>query len=256
MKVRFLGTGTSNGVPEIGCTCEVCTSTDPKDKRFRTSALIEIDGKHLLIDCSPDFREQMLETFKTDSFEELDGLLVTHEHYDHVGGLDDLRAFSRHGKVVQIYAEQDVTDAIRVRIPYVFRENKYPGIPNLELITIDTKPFEIKGMQIIPIRLMHGSLPILGYRIGKMAYLTDLKTIPEEEYAKLQDLDVLIINALRSYPHISHETLEDALHNIERIRPKRAYCIHMTHTFGLHEKMQTTLPENVFIAYDGLEIYV
>ncbi|GHT79286.1 hydrolase [Bacteroidia bacterium] len=256
MKLRFLGTGTSTGVPEIGCTCEVCTSTNPRDKRFRTSALVEIDGKHLLIDCSPDFRMQMLEVFKTEQFELLDGVLITHEHYDHVGGLDDLRTFSRHGKVVQIYGEKEVTDAIHARIPYVFRENKYPGIPNLELVTIDDKPFEVKGIQIIPIRLIHGNLPIFGYRIGNMAYLTDLKIIPEEEYAKLQNLDVLIINALRNYPHVSHQTLDDALKNIERIRPKRTYLIHMTHTFGLHEKMQAVMPENVFIAYDGLEIYV
>jgi phosphoribosyl 1,2-cyclic phosphate phosphodiesterase len=157
---------------------------------------------------------------------------------------------------VDIYAEDFVAEAIRTRIPYVFRENKYPGIPNLRIIPITNKPFSVKEIQIIPIRLMHGNLPILGYRIGNFAYLTDLKTIPEEEYAKLQGLDVLIINALREKPHISHESLRDALSNIERIRPERAYLTHISHTFGLHEKVQKTLPENVFIAYDGLELHV
>ncbi|GHS97214.1 hydrolase [Bacteroidia bacterium] len=256
MKIIFLGTGTSTGNPEIGCTCEVCTSTDPKDRRFRASALIEVAGKHILIDCGPDFRMQMLEVFKTGPFSNLDGVLITHEHYDHVGGLDDLRAFCRNGNVVDIYAEKYVAEAIKMRIPYVFRENKYPGVPNLALHPIENKPFSIAGIEVIPIRLMHGKLPIFGYRIGNMAYLTDLKTIPDEEYTKLQGLDVLIINALRKTAHISHETLDDALRNIEQIQPKKAYLIHMSHSFGLHEVEQKTLPENVFIAYDGLEIYV
>ncbi|MCL1938163.1 MAG: MBL fold metallo-hydrolase [Candidatus Azobacteroides sp.] len=253
MKLRFLGTGTSTGNPEIGCRCEVCTSTNPKDWRFRTSALLEIEGKQLLIDCGPDFRMQMLEMFKKNAIEKLDGVLITHEHYDHVGGLDDLRAFCRDNSFVDVYAKSDAANAIQMRIPYVFRENKYPGIPNLRIHTIEDKPFQVKGIEVVPIRLMHGNLPIFGYRIGKLAYLTDLKTIPEEEFAKLQNLDVLVINALRKREHISHETLSDALKNIERIQPKRAYLIHVSHTFGLHETVQKTLPENVLIAYDGLE---
>ncbi|GHV59624.1 hydrolase [Bacteroidia bacterium] len=255
MKLRFLGTGTSTGNPEIGCRCEVCTSTDSKDWRFRASVLIETKGKHLLIDCGPDFRMQMLEAFRHNPFFSLDGVLLTHEHYDHVGGLDDLRAFCRTGPVT-LYAEPEVADAIRMRMPYVFKKHKYPGIPNLQIQTIDNQPFSVAGIEVIPIRLMHGNLPIVGYRIGRMAYLTDLKTIPEEEYTKLQDLDVLVINALRSQEHISHETLEDALRNIERIRPQRAYLTHVSHSFGLHDAIQKTLPENVFIAFDGLEVYV
>lgn len=238
----------------MGCRCFVCTSTDPKDWRFRASVLVEIEGKHLLIDCGPDFRIQMLETFRHEPFFPLEGVLITHEHYDHVGGLDDLRSFCRTGPVT-LYAESGVAQAIRTRMPYVFREHKYPGIPNLQIQTIDTQPFAVSGIEVIPVRLMHGKLPIVGFRIGPIAYLTDLKTIPEEEYAKLEGLDVLVINALRIQEHIAHETLADALQNIERIRPRRAYLTHMSHSFGLHEAMQKTLPEHVFIAFDGLEVY-
>ena len=161
MKITFLGTGTSTGNPEIGCTCEVCTSKDPRDWRLRASAFVEIDGKHLLIDCGPDFRSQML----THSITRLDGVLVTHEHYDHVGGLDDLRPFCR-DKGVDIYAEDNVAEAIITRMPYAFREFKYPGVPNLELIRISEQPFDAAGIKVIPIRILHGKLPILGYRIG------------------------------------------------------------------------------------------
>jgi phosphoribosyl 1,2-cyclic phosphate phosphodiesterase len=252
MKLRFLGTGTSTGNPELGCRCEVCTSPDPKDRRFRASALIETEGKHLLIDCGPDFRMQMLETFRNQAFFPLDGVLLTHEHYDHVGGLDDLRAFCRDGAVT-LYADKQTASAIRTRMSYVFQTHKYPGVPNLQIQTITDKPFPVAGIEIIPIRLLHGNLPIVGYRIGPMAYLTDLKTIPEEEYAKLQNLTVLVINALRPQEHIAHETLAEALRNIERIQPQRAYLTHMSHSFGLHHAVQKTLPKNVFIAFDGLE---
>lgn len=256
MLLRFLGTGTSTGNPEIGCQCEVCKSSDPKDFRFRSSALINLNRKQLLIDCGPDFRMQMLESLKTHSFKQLDGVLLTHEHYDHVGGLDDLRSYCRFGPV-NIYAEKLVVDAIKTRMPYVFEEHKYPGIPNLQMNIIDPfNPFYIENIKITPIRLMHGKLPILGYRIGKLAYLTDIKTIPEGEYNKLDGLDVLVINALREKEHISHETIGEALENIKRIKPGKAYLTHMSHRFGLHEKIQKSLPDNVFIAYDRLEIYV
>ena len=255
MKIRFLGTGTSTGNPEIGCRCEVCTSTDKRDIRFRASALIETEGKRILIDCGPDFRMQMLKTLETDYFTHLDGVLVTHEHYDHVGGLDDLRAFS-HKEAITIYAEDFVAEAIHTRMPYVFQKHKYPGIPKLKLHVIENKPFSVSGIEIIPVRLMHAELPIFGFRIGKMAYLTDLKTIPEEEYEKLQNLDVLVINALRREEHISHQNLEQALEQIERIHPHRAYLIHVSHRFGLHAVMEKALPENVFIASDEEEIFV
>ncbi len=249
MKIRFLGTGTSTGVPEIGCKCEVCSSTDKRDKRLRVSALVETEGKNILIDCGPDFRYQMLKN----PVERIDGVLITHEHYDHVGGIDDLRPFCKYGPV-DLYAEDYVADAIRNRIPYVFQEHKYPGIPNLNIHNIEDKPFRVDGVEVVPIRLLHARLPIWGYRIGNMAYLTDLKTIPEEEYEKMKRLDVLIINALRPKEHVSHETIADALENIRRINPRRAYLIHMSHHFGLHAVMEQMMPENVFIAYDGLEI--
>ena len=226
MKIVFLGTGTSTGNPEIGCQCEVCTSKDPRDWRLRASILVETEGKRILIDCG---------------------------HYDHVGGLDDLRPFGRY-KDVDIYAEDNVVEAIKTRIPYVFREHKYPGVPNLVLHTIGTKPFEAAGVMITPIRVMHAKLPILGFRIGNMAYLTDLKYLPEEEYAKLENLDVLVIDALRKGEHQSHESLEEALANISRIQPKEAYLIHMSHRIGLHAVIEKELPPHVHYSYDGLTV--
>jgi phosphoribosyl 1,2-cyclic phosphate phosphodiesterase len=255
MEIHFLGTGTSTGNPEIGCRCEVCTSSDKRDWRLRASVLVETGDKKILIDCGPDFRMQMLKILEKESFTHFDGVLITHEHYDHVGGLDDLRAFCRNG-AVPVYAESDVAEAIRMRIPYVFREHKYPGVPNLELHVIENKPFFVSGIEIIPIRLMHGNLPILGFRIENFAYLTDMKTMPESEYEKLKNLDVLVINALRREEHISHQTIAMALAQIKKINPKQAYLTHVSHRFGLHAVMKKEMPENVFIAYDEFLIKI
>jgi len=250
MKIKFLGTGTSTGVPEIGCKCDVCTSKDKKDRRLRASVLVSVTGIRLLIDCGPDFRQQLL----PEPFLPIDGVLLTHEHYDHVGGLDDLRPFGKFGDV-NIYSNRITLEAIRRRMPYSFSDHRYPGVPSFTLHEVD-KPFLIKDTEIIPINLMHFQLPIFGYRIENFAYLTDVKSIPESEYAKLDNLEVLVIDALRKQEHIAHFTLEDALNAIKRIKPKRAYLTHISHQMGLHEEVQETLPENVFLSYDGLEVEV
>lgn len=250
MKIIFLGTGTSTGVPEIGCQCEVCTSKDKRDWRLRTSAVIEIEGKRILIDCGPDFRWQVIKN----KIYRLDGVLITHEHYDHVGGLDDLRPFCRYGEV-NVYAEENVAYAIKTRIPYVFAANKYPGVPNINLHSITLEPFEVAGIRIVPIRLMHGKLPIVGYRIGELAYLTDLKTIPESEFSKLEGVKILVINALRQdSKHPTHAGLDEAIAYINRIQPQESYLIHESHKIGLYAEVEKILPPHVHLAYDNLVI--
>lgn len=251
MKIVFLGTGTSTGVPEIGCQCPVCTSKDKRDWRLRCSSFITTDtGVRLLIDCGPDFRWQVIRNH----IYRLDAVLVTHEHYDHVGGLDDLRPFCAHGEV-DVFAEQNVADALKIRLPYVFAENRYPGVPKINLHMLSLAPFKIKDETIIPIRVMHGQLPIVGFRIGRMAYLTDVKTIPESEFSKLYGLDLLVINALRlDSKHPTHAGLNEALAYIERISPKEAYLIHESHKIGLHAEVEKLLPPHVHLAYDNLQV--
>lgn len=250
MKLTILGSGTSTGVPEIGCTCEVCRSSDPKDKRLRASALVEVQDRRILIDCGPDFRQQVLER----EFRKIDGVLITHEHYDHVGGLDDLRPFCRFGKVL-VYAEEYVSRNLRIRMPYCFKEPKYPGIPDIRLLLLEpSESFYIEEVKIIPLRVMHGRLPILGYRIGDMAYITDMSEMPGEEYEKLRGLNCLVINALRIHPHITHQSLDEALEVASRIGAKETYFIHMSHHMGLHKEIEKHLPAHIHLAFDGLEI--
>lgn len=251
MKITFFGTGTSTGIPEIGCECEVCTSNNSKDKRLRSSVLIESNSKRLLIDASPDFREQMMNL----PFLKINGILVTHEHYDHVGGMDDLRTFGRFGEI-DIYAENNVANALMHRIPYCFAPKKYAGVPNLKITEIDTNPFSVEGIEVIPIRVMHYRLPILGFRIGSFAYLTDVKTISDEELEKLRDLDVLVVSALRKKEHISHQTLDQAIDLIHKVEPKKAYLTHLSHQMGLHDVVNRELEDGVSIAYDGLELKI
>lgn len=250
MKIRFLGTGTSIGVPQIGCKCEVCTSADSRDKRLRASIMLEVDSTMLLIDCSPDFRQQVLQI----PFRKIDGLLFSHEHYDHVGGIDDLRPFSVFG-AVRLYMEERVENAIRQRMPYCFSEQKYGGIPEIDIITVQqNKVFQVNEIPVIPIRVMHRNLPVLGFRIQNTAYLTDVKTIPESEFKKLQNLHTLVISALRKEKHPTHQTVDDALHIVKLLKPCKTYFTHMSHHIGLHAELEKELPLNVFPAYDGLEI--
>lgn len=258
MVINILGSGTSTGVPEVGCCCEVCTSRDKRDERLRCSGLVDIDGVRILIDCGPDFRLQMM---RLNDFKAIDGVLVSHEHYDHVGGLDDLRPYTRL-RDLPIYAEDYTAERIMKRIPYCFVENLYPGVPKLELIKITTdKEFQVENsngncVTVTPIRVMHGKLPIVGYRIGKMAWITDMLTMPEEEYEKLKDLDCLIINALRIKPHNTHQNLEQAIESAQRIGAKQTYFVHMSHQMGLHKKIDDLLPEGINLAYDGLVINI
>lgn len=250
IKVTILGSGTSKGIPEVGCFCPVCRSEDPKDKRLRCSALVETRGLKLLLDVSPDFREQALRMELTT----LDGALITHSHYDHVGGFDDLRPFCAGGKF-PVYLRKDVNEDLHKRLDYCFREELYPGVPSFDMHEIDDTPFMIKGVKVTPISVYHGKLPIVGYRIGDFAYVTDAKYIPEEEKEKLRDLDVLVLNGLRFKDHFAHFTVEEALAMIKELRPKRAYLTHFCHEIGKHKEFETTLPPDVYACYDGLIIH-
>lgn len=252
MKLRILGSGTSTGVPEIGCKCEVCTSSDVRDNRLRASALLHTDDAVILIDCGPDFREQAL---RMSTLEKIDGVLITHEHYDHVGGLDDLRPFCRFGEI-PIFSDDYTATHLRARMPYCFLERKYPGVPQLTLQVVEPEnPFYINSTEIVPIQVMHGRLPILGYRIGKrIGYITDMLTMPEESYEQLHHLDVLVVNALRVKPHPTHQSIAEALETAKRIGARETYFIHMSHHAGLHAELEKQLPPHVHLSYDGMEL--
>ena len=258
MRLTFLGTGTSQGVPTIGCRCEVCRSTDPRDNRLRTSAMIEVDNKRIVIDAGPDFRYQMLRT----GARHLDAILLTHEHKDHTGGIDDVRAFNFVDfpviYQVDIYATERTAACVRKDFDYAFAENKYRGVPEIELHTFDpSAPFEVKGIEIAPIKGQHSDrFEVTGYRIGGLAYLTDFKQIDEQEIAKLEGVDTLVVNALRWREHISHFTVEEALELIDRVKPRRAFLTHMSHDIGLHALATERLPQGVQLAYDTLSIEI
>ncbi len=251
MKLTFLGTGTSQGVPVIACNCEVCTSIDFQDKRLRSSIFIETENCNIVIDTGPDFRQQMLR----ERVQKLDAVLFTHEHKDHTAGMDDIRSFNfRQKKDMPIYARKSVLNQIIQEFEYIFRENKYPGVPQVDAIEIENKPFKVDNTEITPIEVLHYKLPVFGYRIENFAYITDAKTISDTEKEKLQNLDVLVINALQKEAHISHLTLEEAIQLAEELQAKKTYLTHISHKLGTHREVSKTLPDNIALAYDGLKI--
>ena len=247
MKLTFLGTGTSCGVPTIGCECRTCTSTDPHDKRLRCSVLLETEETRLLIDCGPDFRQQIM----PHPFRRIDGILITHAHYDHMGGMDDIRPYCQFGEI-NVYADPIAREGMLQMLPYCFAEHRYPGVPAIQLHEILPHiPFTIGDMEIVPFQVMHHDLPILGYRIGSLAYITDMKTIAEEEIPYILGCDTLVVNALREKPHHSHQTLSEAVRFAQRIGARQTWLIHSSHDIGRHAEVNASLPVNIQLAYDG-----
>ena len=248
IKLFFLGTGTSQGVPMLGCSCNVCKSSDPRDKRLRTSVIVKFKNKNILIDSGPDFRYQMLRS----NFRTVDAILFTHQHRDHTAGLDDLRAvYYLNKKPISMYAESRVFDYIKTEFSYMFGPN-YPGQPKFDMNNISNHAFSIFGIEILPIRAMHHKLPVLGFKIGGLTYITDANYISESEKKKFLGTDILILNSLQIEKHISHYNLEDSLSLIEEIKPRKAYLTHIGHKMGLHSEVQKKLPTNVHLAYDNL----
>ncbi|WP_271783380.1 MBL fold metallo-hydrolase [Aquimarina algiphila] len=253
MKVTFLGTGTSQGIPIIGSDHPVCLSDDPKDKRLRVSVLVSWDKYNYVIDCGPDFRQQML----SNQVSRIDGVVFTHEHADHTMGLDDIRPFFFRQGDIPIYAHKRVMEALKVRFDYIFAsENKYPGAPSVIENELDNTPFLLGNLDVVPINTFHNRLQVFGFRFKDFAYLTDVKTVEEAERVKLRGVKVLVVNALRIEPHHSHFNLEEALEFIEDIQPDRAYLTHISHMLGFHAEVEKLLPKNVYIAYDNLKITI
>lgn len=251
MKITFLGTGTSQGVPVIACECDTCLSDDPRDKRLRTSLLLETNGSLLLFDAGPDFRQQMLR----ENIKRLDAIILTHEHKDHIAGMDDVRAFNYKSQdAIDIYAEERVQKSVKREYSYVFAEYQYPGIPRMRLNTIGELQFSVKGIKVIPVRVRHMHLEILGFRIGDFAYITDANYVPEESKEKLIGVKYLVVNALRKEKHISHFSLREALDFIREISPKRAFLTHISHQMGQYGNVEKELPPGIMLAYDGLSI--
>ena len=251
MKVTFLGTGTSQGVPIIACECEVCRSLDSRDKRLRTSILVESDEAKLVIDSGPDFRQQLLrQQLKT-----LDAVVFTHEHKDHIAGLDEVKAFNYFNKMrMPVYATERVQGAIKREFAYIFSEEKYPGIPEVDLFTVTDEPFTIKDITLTPINVLHYRLPVKCYRIRDFTYITDANFISEEEKQKIKGSKIIVVNALRREPHVSHFTFQQAIELMDELKPEKAYFTHISHQLGLHEKVSKELPDFIELAYDGLQI--
>lgn len=253
MNITFLGTGTSQGVPVIGCDCEVCQSLDFRDKRLRTSIHLQVDGKSIVIDTGPDFRQQMLR----ENISDLDAVVYTHEHKDHTAGLDDIRPFNfKYQKDMPIFGRDRVIEQIKQEYSYIFSANSYPGVPRVLTNVITNQAFFVEGTKITPIEVLHHRLPVFGFRIKDFVYITDANHIAEKEFEKLKGVKTLVLNALRLKPHISHFTLDEALQLVEEIKPEKAYFTHISHQMGLHKKVELLLPDHVRLAYDGLKIEV
>ena len=253
VKVKFLGTGTSQGVPVITCECPVCTSDNPKDSRLRSSVLIDAGGANFVIDTGPDFRQQML---RIDA-KKLDAVLFTHEHKDHIAGLDDVRAFNfSTGNSMDVYCREQVSTALKREFHYVFSGDKYPGIPKLDLNIIQNEEFSINGTSVLPIEVFHYRMPVFGYRIGDFTYITDAKSISIREMEKIRGSKVIVLNALRKHEHISHFTLDEAVDLMKELNPEKGYFTHISHYLGAHDEVNAELPDNMELAYDGLEIVV
>jgi phosphoribosyl 1,2-cyclic phosphate phosphodiesterase len=253
IKITLLGTGTSQGVPVIACDCEVCKSADSKDKRLRSSIMVETESTRIIVDAGPDFRTQMLR----EEVKSLDAVLLTHEHADHIFGLDDIRSFNwvKRGPI-DIYCEDRVQNSLRSIFDYVFADKKYPGLPKMELISIDGSEIKIGDICITPIRLIHHKLPVYGFKIGKFAYLTDFNIVPENEMHKLMGIDILVVDALRKVKHISHLSLAGALSLVDKINPEKTYLTHMSHEIGKHNDLLKELPSGVEPGFDGFSFYV
>jgi len=253
LKITFLGTGTSTGVPVVACNCEVCSSDDPRDKRYRTSIMINRNGSNIVIDCGPDFRIQMLKH----KVEDIDALLFTHAHRDHIAGLDDIRAFNYilH-KTIDVYGTEITLNSIKEQFPYIFTPGRYFGAPQLNLHTISDFPFNIGDFDFIPIQVMHQDLEVYGYRIADFTYITDANHIAPDQLDKMRGSKVVVINALRNSRHVSHFSLNEAIEIIKELKPEKAYFTHISHFLGKYEIVEQKLPEGIHLAYDGLQIEV
>ncbi len=253
MKVTFLGTGTSTGVPVVACDCNVCKSNDSRDKRLRTSVMIEIDGQSFIIDCGPDFRYQMIR----EKVDDISAIIFTHGHRDHIAGLDDVRAFNYVlNKTVDVFASKEVIESIKREFPYIFTEKRFFGAPQLNFQIIENKLFVVHDLEFLPIEVFHHKLSVFGFRVGNFSYITDASFIAPEEKKKLLGSEVLVINALRKSKHISHFSLSEAIEVINEVKPVKAFITHLSHFIGLHEEVQKNLPQNIFLAFDGLKVNI